>query len=66
MPKRLKFRLDLTIDDAGQLAAANLVVRDGDTRVSTSLGGWPVPTEGADIERLFDAIRREIAERTGK
>lgn len=58
--KRLKFRLDLTIDDAGQLAAANLIVRDGETRVSRSLGGWPVPTEGTDLERLLDAIRREI------
>ena len=60
--KRLKFRLEVTIDDAGRVIAADLRVRDGATRESKSLGGWPVPAEGTDVGRLIEAIRREIEE----
>jgi hypothetical protein len=61
MPKQLKFRLTVTIDESGVLSAAELRVRDGDTRESTSLGGWPIPAPGASLDRLLDAIRREVA-----
>lgn len=56
--KRLKFRLEVTIDDAGRVIAADLRVRDGATRESKSLGGWPVPAEGTDVGRLIEAIYR--------
>ena len=62
MSARLKFRLEVTIDDAGQVIAADLRVRDGDTRESKSLGGWPVPTEGTDIGRLIETLKHEIEE----
>jgi len=60
MRKQLKFRLIVTIDETGVLSSADLRVRDGQTRVAKSLGGWPVPTVGADLDHLFAAIKREI------
>jgi hypothetical protein len=58
--KDLKFRLTVTIDEVGALSSAELRVRDGETRASKSLGGWPVATAGASLDRLLAAIKREI------
>lgn len=62
MRKQLKFRLTVTIDEVGALSSAELRVRDGETRLSKPLGGWPVPTAGASLDRLLTAIKQEIEE----
>ena len=60
MPQRLKFRLEVTIEDSGVISRADLRVRDDNTRESKSLGGWPVIPRPGGLERLLNAIRSEI------